>query len=216
MSNFCVYVSSIFFASQESKWSKVIYAAKTVKIRVPIWGMPRRRRMTRNAGWSPHALALVCAEMAGARANCPARPWYCYLLVNRNNNNTYVGATVNVPRRYRQHMGWLSGGARVTSRFKTWRLSMYVPLYSKTAALQSSSGVRNAPAGVRAGACSSKTCAPRCRPCPSTATSCAAQSLRGRALALRNIRTRRTRRCSRSSSRFDWCQFHLLLFFSPL
>ena len=125
-----------FFASQESKWSKLIYAAKTVKIRVPIWGMPRRRRKTRNAGWSPHALALVCAEMAGARANCPARPWYCYLLVNRNNNNTYVGATVDVPRRYRQHMGWLSGGARATSRFKTWRLSMYVPLYSKTAALQ--------------------------------------------------------------------------------
>jgi predicted GIY-YIG superfamily endonuclease len=55
----------------------------------------------------------------------------CYLIQNQNQHKTYIGATINFPRRIRQHNGELTGGAKYTkgdswkpvllvSGFTTW------------------------------------------------------------------------------------------------
>ena len=49
----------------------------------------------------------------------PAKPWACYCLVSQT-GSTYIGSTVDVDRRLRQHNGELSGGARATSRGSGW------------------------------------------------------------------------------------------------
>lgn len=42
---------------------------------------------------------------------------YCvYLLINTNNNKTYIGITNNINRRVRQHNNELCGGAKYTTR----------------------------------------------------------------------------------------------------
>jgi predicted GIY-YIG superfamily endonuclease len=42
---------------------------------------------------------------------------YCiYLLINNNNNKTYIGITNNINRRIRQHNNELSGGAKYTTQ----------------------------------------------------------------------------------------------------
>ena len=66
---------------------------------------------------------------------------YVYLLVSSTTGNTYVGATVNLERRLRQHNGEISGGARrTTSRVakgETWTRAAYVSGFPDwTAALQ--------------------------------------------------------------------------------
>ena len=40
--------------------------------------------------------------------------WYVYLLVSTN-NSTYIGATINLEHRLRQHNGEIKGGAVATS-----------------------------------------------------------------------------------------------------
>jgi predicted GIY-YIG superfamily endonuclease len=48
----------------------------------------------------------------------PVKPWYCYILRNKQNefrNLTYNGSTNDPNRRLRQHNGEISGGARFTS-----------------------------------------------------------------------------------------------------
>jgi structure-specific endonuclease subunit SLX1 len=53
-------------------------------------------------------------------------PWFVYLLVSTD-GSTYVGATVNVDRRLRQHNGLLKGGAKATSRKpNAWRRHCFV------------------------------------------------------------------------------------------
>ena len=53
-------------------------------------------------------------------------PWFVYLLVSTD-GATYVGATVNVDRRLRQHNGLLKGGAKATSRKpNSWRRHCFV------------------------------------------------------------------------------------------
>jgi predicted GIY-YIG superfamily endonuclease len=53
---------------------------------------------------------------------------YCYLL--HTSNNTYIGATVDVERRLRQHNKELSGGARSTgiqvAKGNTWTMVCYI------------------------------------------------------------------------------------------
>ena len=44
--------------------------------------------------------------------------WALYLLENSDNKKTYLGVTVNINRRIRQHNGELVGGAKYTSSNK--------------------------------------------------------------------------------------------------
>lgn len=50
----------------------------------------------------------------------------CYCLCSADNKRTYVGATVNMKRRLRQHNGIIKGGARYTTAMKKkhgeWRV----------------------------------------------------------------------------------------------
>lgn len=51
--------------------------------------------------------------------------WSVYLLKEEDGNRTYVGATVDIYRRLRQHNGEISGGAKATSG-KAWKRVCYV------------------------------------------------------------------------------------------
>lgn len=57
------------------------------------------------------------------------KPWFVYLLVAED-GATYVGATVDLAHRLRQHNGQIGGGARAThvrvARGQTWRRHCYV------------------------------------------------------------------------------------------
>lgn len=53
------------------------------------------------------------------------KPWACYCLVSQS-GSTYIGATVDVDRRLRQHNGELSGGAFATKRGSGWRRACHV------------------------------------------------------------------------------------------
>jgi len=66
--------------------------------------------------------------------------FYVYLLASTT-GNTYIGATVNLDRRLRQHNGEIKGGARCTTTRvtlgETWRRVAYVSGFPDwTAALQ--------------------------------------------------------------------------------
>lgn len=55
--------------------------------------------------------------------------FFVYLLVSCDNKATYVGASVNVDHRLRQHNGELSGGARATKaklHLGKWKRVIYV------------------------------------------------------------------------------------------
>jgi predicted GIY-YIG superfamily endonuclease len=51
--------------------------------------------------------------------------WSVYLLQEEGGSRTYVGATVDIHRRLRQHNGEISGGAKATSG-KDWKRVCYV------------------------------------------------------------------------------------------
>ena len=57
-------------------------------------------------------------------------PSFVYLLVTDSNTNTYVGATVDLDHRLRQHNREIKGGARATSiqvqKGHVWRRHCYV------------------------------------------------------------------------------------------
>jgi structure-specific endonuclease subunit SLX1 len=63
--------------------------------------------------------------------------YVCYLLKSTTRPvHTYVGITVDLHRRLRQHNGELKGGARRT-RGRTWECVLYVyPFHSKRSAMQ--------------------------------------------------------------------------------
>ena len=68
-------------------------------------------------------------------------PFFVYLLEAQPSGATYVGATVNVDHRLRQHNGLLAGGAHATTmrvkKGEVWRRIMYVSGFPDwTAALQ--------------------------------------------------------------------------------
>lgn len=53
--------------------------------------------------------------------------YFVYLLESVDHKNTYVGATVDLDRRLRQHNGVIKGGAKLTtSRLGVWSRVMYV------------------------------------------------------------------------------------------
>ena len=66
-------------------------------------------------------------------------PRCCYLLRSLSDarGQTYIGFTVNPPRRVRQHNGEILGGARRTQRHRPWEMVAFVHGFSsKVAALQ--------------------------------------------------------------------------------
>jgi len=52
--------------------------------------------------------------------NSEGKPWACYCLVSQS-GSTYIGSTIDIARRLRQHNGELSGGAFATKRGSGWR-----------------------------------------------------------------------------------------------
>lgn len=72
--------------------------------------------------------------------------WSLYLLENSDNKKTYLGVTVNITRRIRQHNGELVGGARYTSSNKgngTWMLKAIVNNLTKSQALSFERIIKN-------------------------------------------------------------------------
>ena len=54
-------------------------------------------------------------------------PFFVYLLTTTNNDATYVGATVDLDKRLRQHNGEISGGAHATTRRgNVWRRAAHI------------------------------------------------------------------------------------------
>jgi len=68
--------------------------------------------------------------------------WKVYVLTNMEETQTYVGATLDVDRRLRQHNSELSGGAKYTTSKSAlnksyWKRALYVEGFqSKVEALQ--------------------------------------------------------------------------------
>lgn len=52
--------------------------------------------------------------------------YYCYILKNEDNNRTYVGFTVDLNRRLKQHNNILKGGAKYTKISNTWTIYAYI------------------------------------------------------------------------------------------
>lgn len=67
--------------------------------------------------------------------------WVCYCLAREDSGATYIGATINMPHRIRQHNGEIKGGAHYTTsalaKGHTWNIVCTVgPFPTSTAALQ--------------------------------------------------------------------------------
>lgn len=65
-----------------------------------------------------------------------SKEWCTYLLESTDSCQTYVGATVDVDRRLRQHNGELSGGARATANHQWNRICHITGFPTERAALQ--------------------------------------------------------------------------------
>ena len=52
--------------------------------------------------------------------------YFVYILESSDKRCTYVGATIDVERRLKQHNGILKGGAKYTSKKPSWNLNAYV------------------------------------------------------------------------------------------
>ena len=50
------------------------------------------------------------------------KSYFCYLLTSVCRTRTYIGATVNLNRRLRQHNGTCKGGANATKMHRPWTL----------------------------------------------------------------------------------------------
>jgi predicted GIY-YIG superfamily endonuclease len=72
--------------------------------------------------------------------------WSLYLLENSDNKRTYLGVTVNIVRRIRQHNGELAGGAKYTTSNKgqgTWILKTIINNLTKSEALSYERIIKN-------------------------------------------------------------------------
>ncbi len=61
----------------------------------------------------------------GPHPAADGRGWYVYVLISAR-GRTYVGVSVDVERRLRQHNGLLAGGARATRAGRPWRVGQVV------------------------------------------------------------------------------------------
>lgn len=63
--------------------------------------------------------------------------WFVYVLASEAIDATYVGISIDVDRRLRQHNGEQPGGARSTRRGRPWRVAAVCgPMESRGHALQ--------------------------------------------------------------------------------
>ena len=63
--------------------------------------------------------------------------WGVYLLESRHpERRTYVGATLNIAHRLRQHRREIKGGARSTTRAKFWLLNLFIDIGKQSDALK--------------------------------------------------------------------------------
>jgi len=62
--------------------------------------------------------------------------YFVYLLKSTVSNRTYVGYTVDTIRRLNQHNGLLCGGAKKTSKFRPWKIVMFVSFEFERTAMQ--------------------------------------------------------------------------------
>lgn len=71
------------------------------------------------------------AEYMAQAVDPPPSRWSCYCLLSES-DRTYIGATVNLPHRLRQHNGELAGGARSTHREAgSWRVLRHIVGFSE-------------------------------------------------------------------------------------
>ena len=79
---------------------------------------------------NPIEVALEAEEAQEAQEAQEAKEFFVYLLESSCKRATYVGATVNLERRLRQHNKEISGGAHATgarvARGQTWRRACHV------------------------------------------------------------------------------------------
>jgi predicted GIY-YIG superfamily endonuclease len=54
--------------------------------------------------------------------DAPPPSWWLYVLLSDDGRRTYVGITLDVPRRLGQHNGERPGGARATRAGRPWRV----------------------------------------------------------------------------------------------
>jgi structure-specific endonuclease subunit SLX1 len=66
----------------------------------------------------------------------PASEWSLYLLSSTKEERTYVGVTVDVERRLKQHNGEILGGAKATRRGRPWALAKILGTYSDRSEVQ--------------------------------------------------------------------------------
>ena len=61
--------------------------------------------------------------------------YFVYLLKSEVSNRFYIGYTVNLRKRIRQHNGEISGGAKRTRKNRPWKIVMYISgfKYERTA-----------------------------------------------------------------------------------
>jgi structure-specific endonuclease subunit SLX1 len=52
--------------------------------------------------------------------------YFVYLLKSEVSNRTYIGFTVNISRRLKQHNGLRSGGAKRTRKGRPWKVVLFV------------------------------------------------------------------------------------------
>ena len=61
---------------------------------------------------------------------------FVYLLKSTVSNRTYVGYTIDINRRLRQHNGIIKGGAKKTERGRPWELILFIGFPYERIALQ--------------------------------------------------------------------------------
>lgn len=81
--------------------------------------------------------------------------WFVYVIQGTSPNGKrpfYVGCTVDVARRIRQHNGELVGGARYTSKHRPWTphpLALYGPYKDRSEAQRAEYALKHSRRGVR-------------------------------------------------------------------
>ena len=60
--------------------------------------------------------------------------YYCYLLVNNDNNYTYIGITNDLNNRLNKHNRLLKHGAKATAKSNSWKYHKIVGQFTKSSA----------------------------------------------------------------------------------